>query len=188
MPVDTSDFRNGIRFMLENEPVELTYFQHVKPGKGGAFVRSKVRYLRSGRNVEKTFRAGERFPDAPIEMRKMQYLYNDGSDYIFMDTQSYDQVPFAPDVLGDATKWLLENMEVGVMFFHDQPINIELPWQVVYTVVETDPGLKGDTSTNTLKPAKIETGTTVMVQLFVNEGDRIKVDTRTGDYIERVKD
>ena len=187
MPVDTSDFRNGIRFMLDSEPVEVTYFQHVKPGKGGAFVRSKVKFLRTGRNVEKTFRAGERFPDAPIETKTMQYLYNDGSDYIFMDTQSYDQLPFSPEVLGDDTKWLLENMEVGVMFFNGQPINIELPWQVVYNVVETEPGLKGDTSTNTLKPAKIDTGATVMVQLFINEGDKIKVDTRTGDYIERVK-
>ncbi len=188
MPVDTSAFRNGIRFMLDGEPVEVTYFQHVKPGKGGAFVRSKVRYLRTGRNVEKTFRAGERFPDAPIETRTVQYLYNDGSDYIFMDTQSFDQIPFSPDVMGDGAKWLLENMEVGVMFFDGQPINIDLPAQVVYTVTETEPGLKGDTSTNTLKPAKIETGATVMVQLFINEGDKIKVDTRTGDYVERVKE
>lgn len=187
MPVDTSDFRNGIRFMLDGEPVEITYFQHVKPGKGGAFVRSKVRYLRSGRNVEKTFRAGEKFPDAPIEMRTVQYLYNDGSDYIFMDSQSFDQIPFSPDVVGDNSKFLLENMEVSVMFYNDQPINIELPAHVVYTITETEPGLKGDTSTNTLKPAKIETGATVMVQLFINEGDKIKVDTRTGEYVERVK-
>jgi len=188
MPVDTSNFRNGIRFMLDGEPVEVTYFQHVKPGKGGAFVRSKVRFLRSGRNVEKTFRAGERFPDAPIETKTVQYLYNDGTDYIFMDKQSFDQYAFTPEIVGDASKWLLENMEVGVMFFNQQPINIDLPSHVVFTVIETEPGLKGDTSTNTLKPAKLETGASVMVQLFINQGDKIKVDTRTGDYIERVKE
>lgn len=188
MPVDTSMFKNGIRFMLDGEPVQLTYFQHVKPGKGPAFVRCKVKYLKTGRNVEKTFRAGEKFDDANIENKSVQYLYNDGTDYIFMDNDTYDQFPFSPEVVGDDAKFLLENMEVAVMFFDGAPINIELPAHVVYTITHTEPGLKGDTSTNTLKPATIETGATINVQLFINEGDRIKVDTRTGEYVERVKD
>lgn len=188
MPVDTADFKNGLRFLLENEPVQITYFQHVKPGKGGAFVRTKVRSLISGRTLEKTFRAGEKFADANIEMRTVQYLYNDGTDYNFMDTQSYDQIQFSPEIVGDASKFLMENMEVRVMYFEGKPINIELPAHVVMTVTQTDPGLRGDTSTNVLKPATVETGATFMVQLFINEGDRIKIDTRTGDYVERVKE
>jgi elongation factor P len=187
MPVDTSDFKNGIKFMLDNQPVQLTYFQHVKPGKGGAFVRAKVKYLKNGRNVEKTFRAGEKFPDADIVMKKVQYLYNDGTDYVFMDNDSYDQLPFAPDVVGDAAKFLLENMEVSVMFFEGKPLNIDLPTHVILEVTETEPGMKGDTSSNTLKPATVETGAQINVQLFINVGDKIRVDTRTGEYVERVK-
>lgn len=187
MAIDTSDFKNGLKFMLDQQPVQLTYFQHVKPGKGGAFVRTKVKYLINGRNVDKTFRAGEKFEEADIEMKRVQYLYNDGTDFVFMDNETFDQLPFSPEVVGDNFKFLLENMEVSVMFYKGNPINIDLPPHVVLEVTETEPGLKGDTTSNTLKPATVETGAQINVQLFINRGDKIRVDTRTGEYIERVK-
>jgi elongation factor P len=187
MAIDTSDFKNGLKFMLDKVPVQLTYFQHVKPGKGGAFVRAKVKYLINGRNVEKTFRAGEKFEEADIEMKTVQYLYNDGTDFVFMDNDSFDQLPFSPEVVGDNAKFLMENMEVSVMFYKSKPINIDLPPHVILEVTETEPGLKGDTASNTLKAATVETGAQIMVQLFINRGDKIRVDTRTGEYIERVK-
>jgi len=187
MPITTADFKNGLKFKIEGEPVQLTYFQHVKPGKGGAFVRAKVKYLISGRNVEKTFRAGEKFEDAEIVMKKVNYLYNDGSHFVFMDNDSFDQIPFSPEVVGEDARFLIENMEVSAMFYQGKPLNIELPPHVELTVTSTDPGMKGDTTSNTLKPATVETGATFMVQLFIKTGDKIRIDTRTGEYVDRVK-
>ncbi|MBW2274480.1 MAG: elongation factor P [Deltaproteobacteria bacterium] len=184
--MDTSDFKNGLRIELDGAPFVITYFQHVKPGKGGAFVRSKVKNLLTGRSMEKTFRAGEKIKEADVEDREMQYLYNDGESCIFMDTESYDQMPIADDIIGEAQKFLLENALVGVLFWKSKPVNIELPSFAELIVTKSDPGLKGDTSSGATKPATLETGATIQVPLFIKEGEKVRVDTRTGDYCERV--
>ena len=186
MALDTSQFKNGLRIELDGEPFAITYFQHVKPGKGGAFVRTKLKNLRTGRSVEQTFRAGERVDEADVEDKRMQYLYQDGDSAVFMDTQTYDQLPFSREQLGDAQKFLQENMEVDVLFWRGNPLQIELPNFIESEVTKCDPGLKGDTASGATKPATIETGAVLQVPLFVKEGDRIKVDTRTGEYMERV--
>jgi len=184
--VDTSDFKNGLRIELDGEPCTVLYFQHVKPGKGGAFVRTKVKNLRNGKIVEKTFRAGEKLTPADVEDRTMQYLYHDGSSFVFMDNESYDQIPFSDDQIGDAKKYLLENLEVDVLFYKGAPIDIELPAFIVAAVTQCDPGMKGDTAQGATKPATVETGAVVSVPLFIKEGEKIRVDTRTGEYVERV--
>jgi len=186
MAVDTSQFRNGMRIEIGGEPCAITYFQHVKPGKGGAFVRTKLKNLRTGRSVEQTFRAGERVDEADVEDKRMQYLYQDGDSLVFMDTNTYDQLPFSREQLGDAQKFLQENMEVDVLFWRGNPLQIELPNFIESEVTKCDPGLKGDTASGATKPATIETGAVLQVPLFVKEGDRIRVDTRTGAYMERV--
>ena len=186
--MNTSDFKNGLRIELDGSPYAITYFQHVKPGKGGAFVRTKVKNLLTGRNVEKTFRAGEKIKEADIEDRQMQYLYNDGDSCIFMDTQSFDQMPIADEIIGDAQKFLLENTQVDVLFWKDKPVNIELPSFAELTVTTSDPGVKGDTSSGATKPATLETGAVIQVPLFIKEGEKIRVDTRTGEYCERVNE
>lgn len=186
MAVDTSQFRNGLRIEVGGEPFVITYFQHVKPGKGGAFVRTKLKNLRTGRSVDQTFRAGERVEEADVEDKRMQYLYQDSDSFVFMDTQTYDQLPFSREQLGDAQKFLQENMEVDVLFWRGTPLQIELPNFIESEVTRCDPGLKGDTASGATKPATIETGAVLQVPLFVKEGDRIRVDTRTGEYIERV--
>ena len=186
MAVDTSQFRNGLKIELDGEPFTIVFFQHVKPGKGGAFVRTKVRNLRNGKVLERRFRAGERVELADVEERKMQYLYQDGDQLVFMDTQSYEQIPFSTDQVGDARKFLKENLEVDVVFWRSQPINIELPAFIVATIARCEPGIKGDTASNVTKPATLETGAIVQVPLFVKEGETIRVDTRSGEYVERV--
>ncbi len=186
MAVDTSQFRNGLKVEIDGNPFVITYFQHVKPGKGGAFVRTKLKNLLNGRVVEKTFRSGERCAEADVEEKSMQYLYQDADGRIFMDTQSYDQIPIGDDVLGDATHFLLENMEVEVLFWKGKPVNIELPNYIEAVVTRSDPGIKGDTSSGATKPATLETGYTLNVPLFIEEGDKLRVDTRTGEYSERV--
>ena len=186
MAVDTSEFRNGLRLEIDGDPFEITFFQHVKPGKGGAFVRTKLRNLRTGRVVDQTFRAGERLDEADVEDRRMQYLYQDGDSLVFMDTQSFDQIPFSADQVGDARRFLKENVEVDVIFWKGRPLQIELPNFIEAAIVRCDPGLKGDTASGATKPATLETGAVLQVPLFVKEGDRIRVDTRTGQYIERV--
>ena len=186
MAVDTSQFRNGLKLELDGQPFVITYFQHVKPGKGGAFVRTKLKNLLSGKVVDRTFRSGEKAQEADIEEKTMQYLYNDGSGLIFMDTDSYDQIPIERDVLGDAVLYLLENMQVDVLFWKGKPVSIQLPNYIEAHVTKSDPGLKGDTSSGATKPATIETGATLNVPLFISEGDVIRVDTRTGEYSERV--
>ena len=186
MAVDTSQFRNGLKIELDGEPFVIVYFQHVKPGKGGAFVRTKVKNLKTGRVLDRRFRAGERVEAADIDDRKMQFLYRDGDQLVFMDSDSYDQIPFSNDQVGDAKKFLIENLVVDVLFWRGQPINIELPSFIEAAVTECEPGMKGDTASGATKPATLETGAVVQVPLFVKEGERIRVDTRTGEYVERV--
>jgi len=186
MAVDTSQFKNGLKIELDGQPFTITYFQHVKPGKGGAFVRTKIKNLLNGRTIERTFRSGEKAQEADIEERKMQYLYHDGDDLIFMDADTYDQIPIGGDVLGDATNFLKENMEVEVLFWKGKPVNVDLPNYIEAKVTQSDPGVKGDTSSGALKPATIETGFTLNVPLFIEEGDVLRIDTRTGEYSERV--
>lgn len=186
MAIDTSQFRNGLRFVLDGQPYVMTYFQHVKPGKGGAFVRTKVKNLLNGKALEKTFRSGEKVDEADVEDRSMQYLYQDGENLVFMDQETYDQLPFGADVVGDIKNLLKENTEVDVLFWDGKPINIELPAFVELAVAQTDPGIKGDTASGATKPATLETGAVVNVPLFVKEGEVLRIDTRTGEYVERV--
>jgi elongation factor P len=157
MAIDTSQFRNGLKIELDGEPFVMTYFQHVKPGKGGAFVRTKVKNLRTGRVLEKTFRSGEKVGEADVEEKKMQYLYQDGEQLIFMDTDSYDQIPLSSEQLGDARKYLKENLDVDVVFWRGKPINVSLPSFIEALVSQCDPGVKGDTASGATKPATLET-------------------------------
>jgi elongation factor P len=187
MAVDTSDFHNGLKIEIDGEPYSMIYFQHVKPGKGGAFVRTKLKNLRSGKVLDRTFRAGERVDEADVEDRTMQYLYAESDGLVFMDTTSYEQITIPTKQVGEAKLYLQENAEVSVILYKSNPINIEIPSFVVAAVVKTDPGVKGDTASGATKPATIETGAVVLVPLFIKEGEKIRVDTRTGEYVERVQ-
>ena len=186
MAVEASKFRNGLKIELNGEPFAITSFQHVKPGKGGAFVRTKVKNLKTGRVLDRTFRSSERVEEADVEDRRMQYLYQDGESYVFMDNQSYDQIPFSREHLGDARKYLKEALEVDVVFWKGQPISVELPAFIEAVITKCDPGIKGDTASGATKPATLETGATLQVPLFIKEGQTIRVDTRSGQYVERV--
>ena len=186
MALATSDFKNGLKIEIAGEPYTIVNFQHVKPGKGGAFVRTKIKNLRNGKVVDKTFRAGEKVGEPDVQERKMQFLYADREQLVFMDSETYDQLPFSADQVGDAKKYLIENLDVDVLFWNGNPINIELPAFIEAAVTQCDPGLKGDTAQGATKPATLETGAVVQVPLFVKEGERIRVDTRSGDYVERV--
>jgi elongation factor P len=186
MALATSDFKNGLKIEISGEPYTIVTFQHVKPGKGGAFVRTKIKNLRNGKIVEKTFRAGEKVGEPDVVDRRMQFLYMDGEQLVFMDTDTYDQLPFSSEQVGEGRKYLTENLEVDVLFWNGNPINIELPSFIVATVSQCDPGMKGDTAQGATKPATLETGAVVTVPLFIKEGERIRVDTRTGEYVERV--
>lgn len=170
---------------LDGEVYTVVEFQHVKPGKGAAFVRSKLKNVKTGAVVERTFRAGEKVPRAHIERREVQYLYSSGEQYVFMDMETYEQMSLSADQLGDSTRYLKENMIIAILQFQGTPIGVDLPNSVELTVVETDPGVRGDTATGGTKPAKLETGAVVQVPLFINIGDVIRVDTRTGYYLER---
>jgi len=183
---DTSQFRNGLKIELDGQPFTMVYFQHVKPGKGGAFVRTKVKNLLNGRTIERTFRSGEKLEVADIEEKTMQYLYNDGESLIFMDQESFDQIPMPPEVIGDQIEFMMENMNVEVLFWRGKPINMQLPNYIESKVVKSDPGVKGDTSSGASKPATLECGATINVPLFIKEGDVLRVDTRTREYSERV--
>jgi elongation factor P len=185
--VDTSQFRNGLKLILDGQPFVMTFFQHVKPGKGGAFVRTKVKNLLNGRVLERNFRSGERVEVADIEERRMQYLYLDGESLVFMDQESFDQIPFSADVVGEARRFLKENTEIEALFWNGKPVNVELPAFVELRVARCDPGLKGDTASGATKPATLETGAVVNVPLFVKEGDVLRIDTRTGEYVDRVR-
>ncbi|AGL02032.1 elongation factor P [Desulfoscipio gibsoniae] len=183
--VSTNDFRTGLTIEMEGDVYQVVEFQHVKPGKGAAFVRSKLRNLRTGAVVDKTFNAGEKMPRARIERREAQYLYSDGADYHFMDMESFDQFSMNNEQLGDAIKFLKENMTITIMTFQGRSIGVDLPNVVELEVVETAPGIKGDTASGGSKPATLETGYVVQVPFFINTGDVLQIDTRTGHYIKR---
>lgn len=187
MAVDTSDFKNGMHFYMDGDVWTIIEFQHVKPGKGGAFVRTKLRKVRTGQVIEKTFRSGERVEPAFVERVTMQYLYKQGSDAILMDLDTYEQIPIPFTSLGDQAVFLKEESEISAMMANGETLSYELPSFVELEVTETDPGFKGDTVSGSNKPAKLETGGTVQVPFHINIGDVIKVDTRTSAYIERVK-
>ena len=187
MSVSTNDFKNGMTLDLDGTLFQVVEFQHVKPGKGGAFVRTKLRNVRSGAVIERTFNAGVKVGLAIVERKAMQYLYPDGDAFVFMDLDTYEQVSVPAEVMGGAGSYLTEGGEAQVAMHDGVPISVDLPASLVLTVTTTDPGVKGDTRTGSLKPATLETGVVVQVPLFVEEGERIKVDTRSGDYIERVK-
>ncbi|HZJ83932.1 MAG TPA: elongation factor P [Syntrophomonadaceae bacterium] len=183
--ISVNDFKTGVSIELEGQAYLVVEFQHVKPGKGAAFVRAKLRNISSGGIIEKTFRGAERVPKAHLDKREMQYLYNDGQGYIFMDNESYEQTSITAEAIGDGVKWLLENMNIHVLVFHDNIIGVELPNFVELKVTETEPGVKGDTATGATKHATVETGAVVQVPLFVETGDVLRIDTRTGEYMER---
>jgi elongation factor P len=183
--ISTNDFKTGQTIELEGDVYQIIEFQHVKPGKGSAFVRSKLRNVRTGAVIEKTFNAGEKIPKARIEKREVQYLYNDGKEYNFMDMESYDQMAMTAEQLGDAVKYLKENMLIQVLTFQGKSIGVELPNFVELEVIDTAPGIKGDTASGGSKPATLETGTIVQVPFFINVGDKLQIDTRTGNYIKR---
>lgn len=184
---NTSEFRPGLTIRIDGELWTVIEFQHVNPGNWRAFVRVKMKSLRSGKVIETRFRAGEAIDIVRIETKEYQYLYHDGSSYVFMDNETYDQINVEAKVVGDGSAYLKENETVEIVFNGDEIIALEIPDSVELKVVETIPGVRGDTATGAQKPAKVETGATVNVPLFINEGDKIKVDTRTGYYIERVK-
>ena len=182
----TSDFRKGLKIELESKPFIIVDFLHVKPGKGGAFVRTKIKNLSTGQVLDKTFRAGEKVGIPDLSERDMQYLYREGESYCMMDNETYDQIFLTADQIGQGVDYLKENTALKVLFYNDNPITVELPNFVELEVTETEPGVKGDTASGGSKPAKLETGAVVQVPLFVDEGTIIRVDTRTGEYMERV--
>ena len=187
MPVSTSEFRNGLKIEIDGEPYVIVEFQHVKPGKGGAFVRTKIKSLKSGNVIDRTYRSGEKVDTPELEEKKMQYLYAADKDRVFMDTTSYEQISLNEGQLGDSINYLKENMEIKVLYHKDKPINIDIPMFVELAIARTEPGVRGDTASGGSKPATLETGASVKVPFYLNEGDIVKIDTRTGTFIERVK-
>ncbi|MGF1459683.1 MAG: elongation factor P [Leptolyngbyaceae cyanobacterium] len=183
--ISSNDFRTGVSIELEGSVWRVVEFLHVKPGKGSAFVRTKLKNVQTGNTVEKTFRAGETVPQANLEKKVMQHTYRDGEDLVFMDMETYEEVRMTEDQVGDRVKYLKEEMEVNVVRWNEQILEVELPTSVVLEVTETDPGVKGDTATGGTKPAIVETGAQVMVPLFISIGERIKVDTRNDSYLGR---
>lgn len=179
------DFRKGITFQINGEPYVVLDFQHVKPGKGAAFVRAKMRNLATGAVVERTFNAGERLPKANIDRRIMQYLYEGDGNYVFMDNDTYEQTELTKEQIGNGINFLKENMDVKVISYENRVLGVELPNTVELVVVKTEPGIRGDTATGGSKPATMDTGYVVKVPLFINEGDHLLIDTRSGDYIQR---
>ena len=187
MPVSTAEFRNGLKIEIDGDPYIIVEFQHVKPGKGGAFVRTKMKSLKNGNVIDRTFRSGEKVDVPELEEKTMQYLYAADKDRAFMDTSNYEQLTMSEKQLGDSINYLKENMEIKVLYFKGQPINIDIPMFVELKIARTDPGVRGDTASGGSKPATLETGAVVKVPFYLNEGDIVKVDTRTGTFIERVK-
>ena len=186
--ISTSDFRKGLKVEFKGEPFEIVDFQHVKMGRGGAIVRTKMRNIKTGAVLEETFRSGEKLETPGLEEKTMQYLYSQDGIYYFMDLGTYEQVPLMRNQLGESKKFLKENMEVKILYHKDMPISVDVPTFVELVVIKTDPaGFKGDTASGGGKPATLETGAIVRVPFHINEGDTIKVDTRTSEYIERVK-
>ncbi len=182
----TNDLKNGMVLKLDGQLWSVVEFQHVKPGKGPAFVRTKLKNVTSGKSIDKTFNAGTKVETSNVDRQTMQYLYNDGTDYVFMDPQTYDQVPVTPDVVGEAHRFLLENNEATIARHEGDVLYIELPPSVELEITYTEPGLQGDRSTGGSKPATLETGAEIQVPLFLEQGTRVKVDTRDGSYLGRV--
>ena len=183
--ISTADFKNGMGLKINGKYYTIVEFQHVKPGKGGAFVRYKIRDLKSGRVIDQTCNAGTKFENVQLITKEMQYLYNDGDHYYFMNMETYDQVPVPVDFIGDNSKWLKENDVCQLLYADDELMGVNPPMFIEVEVTETDPGFKGDTATNVTKPATLETGAEIKVPLFINPGDKIRIDTRTGEYMER---
>ncbi|TSD94630.1 elongation factor P [Skermania sp. ID1734] len=183
---DTSDFKNGLVLKIDGQLQQIIEFQHVKPGKGPAFVRTKLKNVLSGKVVDKTFNAGVKVETATVDRRDMTYLYHDGTDYVFMDGETFDQISISEQTIGDGARFLLENMSVQVATHEGEPLYVELPVTVELEVQHTDPGLQGDRSTGGTKPATLETGAEVQVPLFINTGDKLKIDSRDGSYLGRV--
>lgn len=185
--IDTSDFRNGLSIIYDGDLFTIVEFQHVKPGKGGAFVRTKLKNVKTGATIEKTFRAGEKMDQAVLERKPMQYIYNQDGDYYLMDLESFEQTPVRGDLIGTPVKYLKENEQVTVLIHNEEIIGVELPFTVELEVSDTDPGVRGDTASGGSKPATLETGAVIQVPFFINIGDKIRVDTRTDAYLERSK-
>ena len=183
--ISAGDFRNGVTFEMDGQVVSIVEFQHVKPGKGAAFVRTKIRNVITGSVVEKTFNPNDKYPTAFIERKDMEYSYNDGDLYYFMDTETWEQVPINKDILSDNFKFVKENMVCKVLSYKGNVFGVEPPTFVELTVAQTDPGFAGNTATNALKPATLETGAEIKVPLFIEEGELLQIDTRTGEYIGR---
>jgi elongation factor P len=184
--ISTNDLKTGITLELDNGLFSVVDFQHVKPGKGGAFVRTKLRNVRTGAVLERTFNAGVRVEQAIVDKRDMQFLYRDGDDYVFMDTESYDQLHVPPAALGGAADYLVEQMTANLQLYGSEIVGVELPASVELAIADTEPGVQGDRVSGAKKPATLETGKVIQVPLFVGPGERVRVDTRTGDYITRV--
>ena len=183
--ISAGDFRNGVTFEMDGTVVQVVEFQHVKPGKGAAFVRTKIKNVITGGVLEKTFNPNDKYPTAFIDRRDMQYRYNDGDLYYFMDEETYEQLPINKSILSDNFKFVKENTVVKVLSYKGNVFGVEPPFFVELEITKTDPGFKGNTATNTLKEATLETGAEIRVPLFLSEGDRIRIDTRTGEYMER---
>ena len=183
--VDTSEFRKGLKIIHNSQPFTITEFQHVKPGKGNAFTRTKIRGLLTGAVLEVTYKSGEKVEAADVEEKKMQVLFKEGDMYNFMDQKSYDQVEIPAEKVGDAAQWILPDTLCDIIFWNGRAISVGIPSHMEFTITHCEPGVRGDTATNVTKPATVETGASVNVPLFINTGDRIKVDTETGKYLER---
>ena len=185
--ISTAEFRNGAKIEIDGEPFEIVEFQHVKPGKGGAFVRTKLKSLKTGNVIDRTYRSGEKVETPNLEEKSMQYLYSSGDEYFFMDNETYEQTSMTGKQLGENKKWLKEETVIQVLYHNENPIGVEVPMFMELKVVQTDPGVRGDTASGGTKPATLETGAVVKVPLYLEEGEVIKVDTRTCEYLERVK-
>ena len=183
--ITAGDFRNGVTFEMDGQVVSIIEFQHVKPGKGAAFVRTKIRNVITGAVVERTFNPNDKYPTAFVERKDMEYLYNDGDLYYFMANETYEQLPINASVLGDNFKFVKENMVCKIMSYKGNVFGVEPPTFVELEITKTEPGVKGDTATNVTKPATLETGAEIKVPIFINEGDKIQIDTRTGEYMSR---
>ncbi len=184
--ISAGDFRKGVTFEMNGEPYVVLDFQHVKPGKGAAFVRTKYKNLKTGATREEAFNPSEKYPKAHIETKEMQYLYNDGELYYFMDNETYEQIPLTYEQVEDAIKFMKENSNATIRFYHGKPFQVEAPNFVELEITETEPGVKGDTASNVTKSATVETGAVIHVPLFINEGDIVRIDTRTGEYMSRI--
>lgn len=183
--ISSNEFKTGLTIEIDGDVFQIVDFQHVKPGKGAAFVRTKVRNVRTGSIVEKKFNAGEKFAKAHLDRREMQYLYKDGEQYVIMDNESYEQIMLTDAQIGEEVKWLKENMNLGVLLYNNEVIGVDMPNTVILKVTETEPGVKGDTAQGGTKAAVVETGATVYVPFFVNIDDELIIDTRTGSYVSR---